>query len=88
VKVVKRKKWKTAMKKRYCTIGLGCLFCLGMLSPLWACSPTIDPQADHDSKQTEAAMNLAHKTETDTPAIPPVDMSAPALVETASFGLG
>ncbi len=33
-------------------------------------------------------MNLAHKTETDTPAIPPIDMSAPALVETASFGLG
>jgi hypothetical protein len=33
-------------------------------------------------------MNLAHKTETDTPAIPPMDAAAPTVVETASFGLG
>jgi hypothetical protein len=33
-------------------------------------------------------MNLAHKTETDAPAIPNIDTSAPAVFETASFGLG
>ena len=76
------------MKIRCCTNGLGCLFYMGMLSLLWACSPAMDSQANHDSKKTEAAMNLAYKTETDTPAIPPIDLSAPAVVETASFGLG
>lgn len=76
------------MKKRCCTTHLSCLFFLGMLSLLWACSPTIDSQANHDSKKTEAAMNLAYKTETESPAIPPIDGAAPAVVETASFGLG
>ena len=38
-------------------------------------------------------MNLAHKIETgkiepDNPAIPPIDAAAPAVFETASFGLG
>ena len=33
-------------------------------------------------------MNLAYKTETDAPAIPPIDAAAPAVFETASFGLG
>jgi hypothetical protein len=49
------------MKNRCCTNGLGCLFYVVMLSLLWACSPTKDAQANHDSKKTEAAMNLAHK---------------------------
>ena len=76
------------MKNRCCTNGLECLLYVGMLSLLWACSQTMDSQADHDSKKTEAAMNLAHKTETDAPAIPPMDAAAPTVVETASFGLG
>jgi hypothetical protein len=33
-------------------------------------------------------MNLAFKTEADAPAIPPIDAAAPALFETATFGLG
>ena len=33
-------------------------------------------------------MNLALKTETDSPVIPPIDAAAPAVFETASFGLG
>jgi hypothetical protein len=37
---------------------------------------------------TEATMNLAFKTETDAPAIPPIDAAAPAVFETAAFGLG
>ena len=33
-------------------------------------------------------MNLAYKTETESSAIPPIDAAAPAVFETASFGLG
>lgn len=76
------------MKKKCCATHLSCLFFLGMLSFLWACSPTMDSQAGHESKTTEAAMTLAHKNETPSPSIPPIDTSAPAVFETASFGLG
>ncbi len=76
------------MKKRCCTTGKGCLLLVGILSLLLACSPTMDSQAGQDSKTTEATMNLALKTETDSPAIPPIDAAAPSIFETASFGLG
>ena len=76
------------MKKRGCTTGVWCLFFLGLLSFLWACSQTMDSQANHESKTTEATMNLAQEIETDAPAIPPIDAAAPAVFETASFGLG
>jgi len=61
---------------------------LGMLTFLWACSPTTDTQASHESKKTEADMNLAYKIETEAPTIPAIDAAAPAVFETASFGLG
>jgi len=48
----------------------------------------MDSQANHESKTTEATMNLAQEIETDAPAIPPIDAAAPAVFETASFGLG
>ena len=76
------------MKKRGCTTGIWCLFFLGLLSFLWACSPTMDSQTSDELKKTEATMNLAHKIETNTPAIPAIDAAAPAVFETASFGLG
>ena len=76
------------MQIKCCTTGKWCLFFLGMLSFLWACSPTMDSQANHESKTTEATMNLAYKTETESSAIPPIDAAAPAVFETASFGLG
>ncbi len=76
------------MKKSCCTTGKWCLFFMGMLSLLWACSPTMGSLAGQEPKTTEAAMNLAFKTETDSLAIPPIDAAAPANVETASFGLG
>ena len=76
------------MKKRCCTIGKWCLFYLGMLSFLGACSPAMDSQTNHEAKTMETSMNLAYKTETDAPAIPPIDAAAPAVFETASFGLG
>ncbi len=76
------------MKKRCCTTGKWCLFFLGILLLLGACSQAMDSQASHEAKSTEAAMNLAYKTKTDALAIPPIDAAAPAVFETASFGLG
>ena len=76
------------MKKRCCTTRLGCLLFLGMLLFLWACTPTMDSQANHEAKTTEADMNLAYKLQTESPAIPAIDAAAPAVFETASFGLG
>ena len=76
------------MKKKCCTTRIWCLFFLGMLSFLWACSPAMDSQASHESKKTEGTMNLAHKMETDVPEIPPIDAKVPSIFETASFGLG
>jgi hypothetical protein len=76
------------MKKRCCTTGKWWLFFLGMLSFLGACSPTTDPQTNHEKKTMEASVNLAYKTETDSPAIPTIDEAAPSVFETASFGLG
>ncbi len=76
------------MKKRCCTTGKWCLVLTGILSLLWAGSPMMDAQAGQESKKTEAAMNLALKTETNSLANPPIDTAAPAVFETASFGLG
>lgn len=76
------------MKKRCGTTGKWCLLFWGMLSFLGACSPTMDSQTRHEAMTTEATMNLAFKTETDAPAIPPIDAAAPAVFETAAFGLG
>lgn len=76
------------MIKRCCTTGKWCLFFMGMLSLLWVGSPTMDSRAGQGSKTEEEAMNLALKTETNLLAIPPIDAEAPAVVETASFGLG
>ena len=76
------------MIKRCCTTGKWCLFFMGMVALLWTGSPTAGTQAGQESKTTEAAMNLALKTTTDRPAIPPIDAAVPAVFETASFGLG
>jgi hypothetical protein len=48
----------------------------------------MNAQAGQASKTTEADMNLALQTETHSQAIPAIDMAAPAVFETASFGLG
>jgi hypothetical protein len=79
---------ETSMKKRNGLDAIWCLCLMGMLSFLWACSPSMDTQASHESKTMEADMNLAHNMETESPAIPAIDAAAPTLVETASFGLG
>jgi hypothetical protein len=59
-----------------------------MLSFLLVTLPTMDAQASQESKKTEAAMDLAYETKTESQAIPAIDAAATAEVETASFGLG
>lgn len=76
------------MKKRRYTTGKWCLYFLGMLFFLWASSPTMDSQAQHEAKTTEADMNLAYILKTDPPGAPAIDAAAPKVFETASFGLG
>jgi hypothetical protein len=76
------------MKNSYGMNAIGCLLLLSALSFLGACSPAKDPQAKHEAQPTEVDMNLAHQIQTESPAIPPIDASVPAVYETASFGLG
>ena len=76
------------MKKRNGMDAIWCLFLMGGLFFLWACSPSMDTPASHESKKMEANMNLAYQIETDPLTIPAIDAAAPAIVETASFGLG
>lgn len=76
------------MKKSYGKNVIGRLFIIGMLLPLWACSPAMDAAVDHEPETTEDSMNLAHQISTDLATIPPIDAAAPTLFETASFGLG
>jgi hypothetical protein len=59
-----------------------------MLAILWACSPKMNPQADDAIQPSEDSMNLAHQIQPESPVIPPIDAAAPAVYETASFGLG
>ena len=88
IKTDRQKERCRAMKKRCCTTGKWCLFFTCVLCLMWVFSLTTDAQTSQQSKTTEAAMNLALKTETESLAIPPIDASAPAVFETASFGLG
>ena len=75
--------------KKCCSVNvIGRLIIIGMLLPLWACSPAMDAAVDHESETTEDPMKLAHQVNTDLAAIPPIDAAAPARFETASFGLG
>ena len=65
-----------------------CLFYIGTLSLLVGISPAMTSQEDQISKPTETSMNLAYETTTQSAVIPAIDAAAPAVVETASFGLG
>ena len=76
------------MKNRSCANIIRYLLLFGVMSFLTDCSPTIAIQANHASKKKESAMSLAYQTVTESPAIPPIDVAAPSIFETASFGLG
>lgn len=76
------------MKKRNSMYVIGFTFLLGITAFLMGGFPTLTAQTSHASKTTEGSMSLAYKTESVSPQIPPIDAAAPAVFETASFGLG
>ena len=70
------------MKKRDRKRHVWLYILLGFIFFLWACSQTIEPAISQESKTKESSMS------TDIEKTPPIDMAAPTLFETASFGLG
>jgi hypothetical protein len=69
------------MKKRD-HINIGWFYIvLGSMLFLWTCSQTIEPAISHESTRRESSMSIEK-------SMPPVDMAAPSIFETASFGLG
>ncbi len=45
-------------------------------------------QVNQASETKESSVNIALKTKTELPGIPPIDEAVPSIIETASFGLG
>jgi len=76
------------MKKRSGLIAVGCICLLGVAAFLMGGFLMTTTQTSHASKTTEDSMSLAYKTESESSQIPPIDAAAPAVFETASFGLG
>lgn len=76
------------MKKIGCQLGIWCLLYVGTLSLTGSVSTAMASQDNQVSKPTEASMSLAYETTTQSATIPAMDADAPAVVETASFGLG
>ena len=76
------------MKKRNFTHIIRWLLLLSVISILLSVSQFMTPQADPASDTKKGSMNLAYTLETRPVEIPPIDAAAPAVFETASFGLG
>lgn len=76
------------MKKRKFKISIRWLLFLGVISLILGVTRLVTTQADNDSNTKEGYMNLAYKLETKAPEMPSIDTAAPAVFETASFGLG
>ena len=76
------------MKKRNFKNIIKLLLLLGVISILPGAAQLMTTQADPVSETKEGSMNLAYALETKPAKIPPIDADAPAVFETASFGLG
>jgi hypothetical protein len=76
------------MIKRYFTHIIKPLLLLGVISIFLGVAQSMTAHADPTSDTKEGAMNLASQLETKSAEIPPIDAAAPAVFETASFGLG
>ena len=76
------------MKKRNFTHIIRWLLLLGVISILLGVAKLMTIQADSTSDTKEVSMNLAYTLETKPAEIPAIDAAAPAVFETASFGLG
>ena len=64
------------------------LMLLGVISILLGVAQLMTIRADPVSDIKEGSMDLAYTLETKPAEIPPIDAAAPAVFETASFGLG
>ena len=76
------------MKKRNFTNIIKFLLLLGVISIFLGVTQLMTTRADPTSDTKEGSMNLAYTLETKPAEIPPIDAAAPAVFETASFGLG
>jgi len=76
------------MQKRNFTNIFKLLLLSGVISISLGVAQLVTTRADSVSDPTEGSMNLAYTLETKTAKIPPIDAAAPAVFETASFGLG
>ncbi|MFC1817089.1 hypothetical protein ACFL0M_14395 [Thermodesulfobacteriota bacterium] len=76
------------MKKRNFTNVIKVLLLLGVISIFLGVAQLMTTRADPTSDTKEGSMNLAYTLETKPAEIPPIDAAAPAVFETASFGLG
>jgi hypothetical protein len=76
------------MKKRNFTYIIKSLLLLGVISIFLGVAQLATTHADPTSDTKEGAMNLSSALETKSAEIPPIDAAAPAVFETASFGLG
>jgi hypothetical protein len=76
------------MKKRNFTNIIKLLLLLGVISILPGVAQLMTTRANPTSDTKEGSMNLAYTLETKAAKIPLIDAAAPAVFETASFGLG
>ena len=76
------------MKGKIDTPSIRYLLLTGVLMVWVGCNPASAPTSDQASPLTERSMEAAYQTETASVEIPPIDLAAPAEVETDTFGLG
>jgi hypothetical protein len=64
-------------------------FCfIGVFSALMACNQMPATQPHNDSTSKVKSMSVSDITDTESRAIPPIDVSQSSIFETATFGLG
>lgn len=76
------------MHKKCCNRTIGWLLFVSMSLFVWVGTAAATSQINQRSKTTEDSMSHAFQSAVDVTAIPPIDAAAPAITETASFGLG
>lgn len=74
---------KTGPKIAY---GFGALLVVTLF--MWGCTSNTESMGHPESTSKEGAMHLEKHAQHNSPVIPALDAAAPAVFETASFGLG
>ena len=78
----------TGMKSKSFTKIIKCLTLLGVIWILLGVGQLLATPADPVTDTKDGAMNFANTLEAKPAEIPPIDVAAPTIFETASFGLG